>query len=194
MSKIKILTAAAIAALTIGSGVMAQEAVTVLGPTTFEQCGAMAAAAQRTGHVGTTDFQVCSDAISRGWATAGETANAYVDRGTLHLVLGENDKAIKDFTLAIKADPALASAYNDRGVAYSAQRRPADAVRDFSQALALRIENADQVVFNRAMAYEDQGDIKRAYLDYRKAAELNPGWTLPAQQLARFNVKSSPAS
>ena len=32
------------------------------------------------------------------------------------------------------------------------------------------------------------GDLKGAYLDYRKAAELDPGFDLPRQQLTRFTV------
>ncbi len=192
MSKFGMLSAAAIVGLMAGAAAMAQESVTVLGPSQFETCSQAAAAAQRTGHVGVTDIDTCSQAIGHSWSTVGETATAFVNRGTLHLVRGENDKAINDFSQAINADPALAAAYNDRGVALSAAHRSADAIRDFSQALALKADNADQVVFNRAIAYEDAGDLKRAYIDYRKAAELNPGWDLPARQLARFNVKSSP--
>jgi len=193
MFKIGMLSAAAVAGL-LATGAMAQESVTVLGPTLFDECSNAAAEAQRTGHVGVTAVETCSAAIGRSWGTVGETATAFVNRGTLHLVRGENDKAIKDFTQAIKADPKLASAYNDRGVALSAQHRQADAIADFSQAIALKADNADQVHFNRAMAYEDSGDLKHAYIDYRKAAELNPGWDQPARQLARFNVKQSPAS
>ena len=48
--------------------------------------------------------------------------------------------------------------------------------------------------FNRAMAYEDNGDLKNAYLDYLEAAELNPAWDQPARQLTRFNVRRSPNS
>ena len=192
MFKIGMLSAAAVASL-LATGAMAQESVTVLGPTLFDECSNAAAAAQRTGHVGVSDVQTCSAAIGRAWSTVGETATAFVNRGTLHLVRGENDKAINDFSQAIKADPKLASAYNDRGVALSAQHRQADAIADFSQAIALKADNADQVHFNRAMAYEDSGDLKRAYIDYREAAKLNPGWDQPARQLARFNVKQSPA-
>jgi tetratricopeptide (TPR) repeat protein len=194
MSKIGMLSAAAIVGLMAGSAALAQESVTVLGPTLFEECGNAAAAAQRTSHVGVTAIDTCSQAIARSWSTVGETANAFVNRGTLYLIQGQNDKAINDFTQAIKADPSQAAAYNDRGVALSATHHQADAIKDFSQALALKAGNADHVLFNRAMAYEDSGDLKRAYLDYRKAAELNPGWSEPARQLARFNVKTSPAS
>ena len=194
MSKIGKLSAAAILGLLAGAGAMAQESVTVLGPSLFQECGTAAATAQRTGHVGLNDIQTCDGAIGRSWSTVGETATAFVNRGTLHLVRGENDKAINDFTQAIKADPNLAAAYNDRGVALSATHHQADAIRDFTQALALKAENPDQVTFNRALAYEDSGDLKHAYIDYRKAAELNPSWEQPARQLARFNVKAAPVS
>jgi len=192
MFKIGMLSAVAIAGL-VAFGASAQESVTVLGPSLFEECSSAAAQAQRTGHVGVNDVETCNAAVGRSWSTVGETAVAFVNRGTLHLVRGENDKAVKDFSQAIKADPTLASAYNDRGVALSAQHRQAEAISDFSQALTLKAGNADQVYFNRAMAYEDSGDLKRAYLDYRKAAELNPGWEQPARQLARFNVSHTPA-
>ena len=193
MSKIALFSAVAIAGLIAGANAMAQQSVTVLGPSLSEECSTAAAEAQRSGHVGLTDIDTCSAAIGRSWTTVGETANAFVNRGTLHLVRGENDKAINDFTQAVKADPALASAYNDRGVALTSMHRPADAISDFSQALALHPENSAQVTFNRALAYEDAGDLKHAYIDYRKAAQLAPSWEQPARQLARFNVSQTPA-
>jgi tetratricopeptide (TPR) repeat protein len=96
--------------------------------------------------------------------------------------------ALADFTRAIQGDPKLASAYNDRGAAYSALHRPAEAVRDYTQALALHADNAAQVLFNRALAYEDQGETKLAYQDYQAAAQMKPDWDLPVRQLARFSV------
>ena len=191
MFKFGMLSAAVAGLLAFAAS--AQESVTVLGPSLLDECSSAAALAQRTGHVETNAVEACDAAVDHAWATAGETALALVDRGTLHLVSGENDKAIQDFSQAIKAAPTLAAAYNDRGVALSAQHRQAEAIADFSQALSLKAANAGQVVFNRAMAYEDAGDLKNAYVDYRKAAELNPGWDLPARQLTRFNVSHTPA-
>ncbi|MBV8113160.1 MAG: tetratricopeptide repeat protein, partial [Silvibacterium sp.] len=68
------------------------------------------------------------------------------------------------------------------------------ATSDFTASLALSPEHPERVLFNRALAYEDQRDLKRAYLDYRQAAELNPAWDKPAHELARFTVARSPAS
>jgi len=194
MSKIAILSAVAVLALVTGHSVMAQESTTVLGPTLFDECANAAASAQKIGKADRAGIDTCSQAIGRSWSTVGETAAAFLNRGTLHLVRGENEQAAADFSRAIKASPSLAAAYNDRGVAYSALHRSAEAVRDFTTALSLKADNADQVLFNRAMAHEDQGDLKLAYLDYRAAADLNPQWDLPAKQLARFSVGHSPAS
>lgn len=184
----KLCLAVAVVGLIAGHAALAQEAKVVLGPTLLDQCANAAADAQKSGAAGHVAFEVCTDAIDRAWATHGEQAVAYLDRGTLHRVAGETELAVRDFTRAIEDDPALAAAYNDRGAAFSALHRPAEAARDFTQALALHPANADQVLFNRALAYEDQGETKLAYLDYQAAARLNPGWDLPAKQLARFTV------
>ncbi|HMA49995.1 MAG TPA: tetratricopeptide repeat protein [Magnetospirillaceae bacterium] len=187
MSK-KLCLAIAVLGLTAGSAALAQEAKVVLGPTLLDQCANAAAEAQKSGAADNVAFDLCTDAIDRAWATHGQQAVGYLDRGTLHRVAGETELAIRDFTRAIEDDPSLAAAYNDRGAAYSALHRPADAVRDYTRALALHADNEAQILFNRALAYEDQGETKLAYLDYQAAAQLNPGWDLPAKQLARFAV------
>src|SRR5579859_172166 len=189
MSKIVSLSAGAgLVGMLAGAPVLAQEAITVLGQSLLEQCSNAAATAQRLGKAEFPDLQICSEAIARSWSTEGEIAAAYRNRGAMHLARGEPEMAIADFSHAIKADPAYSAAYNDRGVAYSALHRSAEATRDYTRALALKPDNPDQILFNRAMAYEDQGDLRQAYQDYRQAADLNPGWDLPAKQLARFTL------
>jgi tetratricopeptide (TPR) repeat protein len=195
MSKIaSSFAGAALVVLLAAVPALGQESITVLGLSLLDQCSNAAANAQRLGKADPADLQVCGDAIARSWSTESEIATAYRSRGALHLVRGEPSMAIADFTRALEADPAYAAAYNDRGVAFSALHRSAEATRDYTRALALKPENADQILFNRAMAYEDQGDLKRAYLDYRQAADLNPAWDLPAKQLARFTVATPGAT
>ena len=188
MSKKIVVIAIVLLGLAAGYAVSAQEAKVIIGPTLFEECAHAASEAQRTGAVDHLSVATCTDAIEHSWATLSERALAFLDRGSLYRVRGDTELAVGDFTRAIQANPSLAAAYNDRGAAYSALHRPAEAVRDFTQALALRAEDADQVLFNRALAYEDLGEPKKAYLDYRAAAEKNPSWDLPVKQLARFSV------
>lgn len=42
---------------------------------------------------------------------------------------------------------------------------------------------------DQARTYVNRGDVKAAYLDYSKAAELDPDWDAPKTELARFTVK-----
>jgi tetratricopeptide (TPR) repeat protein len=185
------LSIAAIA-LTAAGQASAQDARTVLGPTYLEDCAR--AASDHAAKVGIDLVQTCSKAIAESHATKGEQASAFLNRGVLRLARGEHEQAIADFDMALKIQPNLSVAYNDRGIAQSALRRFAKAEADFTQALALSPSHPEQVLFNRAMAYEDLGDLKRAYLDYRKAAELAPSWDKPAKELARFSVSRPPVS
>jgi Flp pilus assembly protein TadD len=88
----------------------------------------------------------------------------------------------------------IPQAHINRGIALNAEKRNREAGQAFTDALALNPAHAEIVYFDRAMAREDSGDMKGAYLDYRKAAQLAPTWDTPKQQLARFNVAHSPNS
>jgi len=85
-------------------------------------------------------------------------------------------------------------AHINRGIALSAEKRNQEAVVAFTEALALNPSHPELVYFDRAMAREDSGDMKGAYLDYRQASQLAPTWDTPRQQLARFAVAHTPTS
>ncbi|MDR0524545.1 MAG: tetratricopeptide repeat protein [Spirochaetaceae bacterium] len=50
---------------------------------------------------------------------------------------GDYDRAIGDFTQAIRLDPNYAAAYGTRGVAYSAIGQNSRAIQDLERAIAL---------------------------------------------------------
>ena len=58
----------------------------------------------------------------------------------------------------------------------------------FTVALERNTARPAMAHFGRAMANEDLGNIPEAYRDYRRAAELEPGWTDVQTELARFQV------
>jgi tetratricopeptide (TPR) repeat protein len=115
-------------------------------------------------------------------------AAAYINRGLLHFARSEFDKAIADSNVALELDNNLPEAMINRGAALLQKHRPADAAADFTNALQLAPAHLERIYFDRAMAREDMGDIKGAYADYRQAAQLNPQWDEPKQQLTRFKV------
>ncbi|MDR1399494.1 MAG: tetratricopeptide repeat protein [Treponema sp.] len=83
------------------------------------------------------------------------------------------DRAIADYTQAIRLDLDNASVYNERGVAYSNKGDNNRAIADYTQALRLA-PNYATAYNNRGIAYADKGDYNRAIADYTQALRLDP--------------------
>jgi tetratricopeptide (TPR) repeat protein len=69
--------------------------------------------------------------------TAADRATAYRLRGVAYRDKGHLDRAIADFSEAIRLNPLLASAYHDRGVAYRAKGDQRRAIADHADAIRL---------------------------------------------------------
>jgi tetratricopeptide (TPR) repeat protein len=72
----------------------------------------------------------------------------------------------------------LATAYNNRGVAYRLKGQYDDAIKDFDEAIRLRSTFAN-AFNNRAVAYRNKGDLDHALEDYGEAIRLRPDY-IPA--------------
>lgn len=117
----------------------------------------------------------CTAVIRSGDYSGKDLAAAYTNRGNAYDDLGEYNRAIDDYTEALRIEPGYASAYNNRGVSY-------DNLGDYTRA----IENYDQALrydpghvnayYNRGNAYDDLGEYRRAILDYSKALRLDPNY------------------
>ena len=84
---------------------------------------------------------------------------------------GNYDQAIKDYSEAIKLDPGLAPAWNNRGLAYDDQGDYDQAIKDYSEAIKLQPDDAD-AWRNRGNAYKKLGKEAKAKADFLKAEEL----------------------
>ena len=83
------------------------------------------------------------------------------------------DRAIADYTQAIRLDPNDAFAYNNRGITYKNKGDYDRAIADYTQ--ALRLDPNDAAVYNnRGVAYADKGHLDRAIADYTQALQLDP--------------------
>jgi tetratricopeptide (TPR) repeat protein len=197
------------ASLLVASASVASSAVPP-GGNAGEVCAAAAAVAEAQGSAADSQVAACTLAIRI--ASGGEAevqilaqlrsgnavvmpteawdriAAAYINRGLLHLMRSEFDKAIADSNVALALDNNLPEAAINRGAALLQAHRPADAAVDFTHAIELAPAHLERVYFDRAMAREDMGDIKGAYADYRQASRLNPQWDKPQRELARFKV------
>lgn len=72
---------------------------------------------------------------------------------------------------------ALASAYINRGIARGQLRKPAEAIKDFSEALRLDPKNA-LAYYNRGNANFDTRKFDAAAADYEQALTNDPGFAL----------------
>lgn len=137
-------------------------------------------------------LDICTMAIGAGDLTARDLAGTYNNRGVLLFSDGQFEEALKDFDLAIRHGNDLAEPHVNRGASLVAMKRWADAVPSLNRGIELQALELQKAYYNRAIAHEELGDVRRAYFDYLKAAELDPTWEDPKLQLARFTVRKKP--
>jgi tetratricopeptide (TPR) repeat protein len=88
---------------------------------------------------------------------------------------GQTDKALEDYSAAIKADPKSSLAFLGRGVLLAVRKRAYDrAIADFDRVLALEPDNVEALV-SRGDAFSLLGDPGRAMADLNRAVALAPG-------------------
>jgi tetratricopeptide (TPR) repeat protein len=119
-------------------------------------------------------------------------AEEFFEQGKKHSASENADQAIDSYSKAIKIDPKMAKAYNNRGIAYIWKKQYDLAVADFTQAIKLDPKNG-KAYNNRAIVYSYQGDNTKALQDLHKAQSL--GITINPDFLKKIESQpSSPAS
>jgi tetratricopeptide (TPR) repeat protein len=81
--------------------------------------------------------------------------------------------AIADFSEAIRLNPNLIEAYNDRGTAYSILGENAKAIADFNEAIRLK-PNDPEAYYNRGVTYRELKDYPNAIADFSQSIRLSP--------------------
>lgn len=100
-------------------------------------------------------------------------ARAYHSRGAAYNAKKEHDKAIKDYSEAIRLDPKLAAAYlTSRGATYLEKKEYDKAIEDFSDVIRLAPKSAGGYV-NRARAYRYKKEYDKAIRDCSEAIRLD---------------------
>src|SRR6266404_1522043 len=93
--------------------------------------------------------------------------------------LSTPDLPIEGCTAVIKTGDQvlrrLASAYNNRGVAYRVKANYAEAIDDFNEAIRL-VPDFANAYNNRGVAYRNMGNLDRAVADYDQAIRIKPDY------------------
>jgi tetratricopeptide (TPR) repeat protein len=104
-----------------------------------------------------------SDVIEKNRSGA-EVSMGFYNRGNEYLRLKQPDKAISDYTRALKIFPGYTDAFYNRGLAYFNNGHYPDAINDFTSAISLKGDYPDAWI-NRANAYRAAGDYMSALND-----------------------------
>ncbi len=121
-------------------------------------------------------IQLFSRAIQSGDIKGKELAVTYYNRGQAFALMKRTDKAVDDFTQAIKLDPSLARAYDSRGKIYKQKGDLDKAIDDFSNALKI-VPFAAGVLTRRGSIYSDKGQYDKAIADFSQAVKNWPNYT-----------------
>jgi tetratricopeptide (TPR) repeat protein len=114
----------------------------------------------------------CSAVIEAGRDKGEKLAQAFGNRALAYRLKGEYDRAIQDYSQAIKLNAKSAAAYNNRGVAHDHKGDYDHAIQDYDQ--AIKLEPSAEVHFNRGNAYLGKGQHDHAIDDYNRALRLKP--------------------
>ena len=178
----------ALAAALSAIGAAASADVTIIGNGLAAECSSAARSAAGNRPAQADAMRECTLALQNEALDRHETAATYVNRGVLFMAGRKFEDSRRDFDSALRIEPGLPEAFVNRGAALIGEGRDAEGVSEIDHGLALNPSEPEKAYYNRALAEEGLGDVKGAYYDYRKAAELKPDWALPKTELARFRV------
>jgi tetratricopeptide (TPR) repeat protein len=123
---------------------------------------------------GDAAIAACTRAIASGAYTGHALSALYDNRGIRYAKKGEADRAIADYSEAIRLDPRNATAYYNRGKVWRAKGDYDRAIADAGEAIKLTPNDADawnNRCYARALANRE---LPAALADCNQALQLSP--------------------
>jgi tetratricopeptide (TPR) repeat protein len=195
-------TKAAVAALALAGaacipGAAFAQALQVVGNGSGEQCWKAAKAttflkmdsAAMEARWKADAIGACDDALKSSQMDRNDMASTWVNRGILEMSRERYKNARGNFKEALNLIPKLPEAHVDMGSALINLQQYAEGAKETELGLQLGSHEPERGWYNLGIAYEELGDLQKAYDSFRHAAELAPGWQDPQKQMARFTVK-----
>lgn len=116
----------------------------------------------------------CNEAIASGRFAGKDLAAAFNNRGVAYQAKGDLDRAIADYSEAIRLNPRLAVAYNNRCLTRGVTGKDlVDALNDCDEALKL-LPNSMDAHDTRGFIYLKLGDFPVAINEYNASLQLDP--------------------
>ena len=134
-------------------------------------------------------LQNCDRAFADEALTLEDEFATHVNRGIVRMHRRDFASAQADFDRAAAMNPSRGEPFTNMAILQLKQGRSAEAIRLFDKALQLGTGMPEVAYFGRALAHEDQGNVRAAYADLRRAVQLRPKWSEPVRELARYQVR-----
>ncbi len=115
----------------------------------------------------------CTRNIQSGRFTGRNLAVAFTNRGLAYKRKGQWDRAIADYSEAIRLKSDDAEVFNNRGNAYFHKGQLDRAIKDYDDAIRLQPDLAE-AFSNRGNVYRKKGRFDRAIKDYDDAIRFKP--------------------
>lgn len=132
-------------------------------------------------------IRLLSAAIASGKLNDDDRASSYNNRGMAYAATDQPDKAVADYTMAIKIAPVYGPAYLNRGNVYLNAGRYDEAIADFNRAIITSSKYA--LAYNsRGSAYYEKGNAVAALADLDTAIKLKPDYANAYWNRARVHA------
>ena len=124
---------------------------------------------------GTDDQRIegCTAVIRSGRYTGANLAVAYFQRGRAWDGKNDDDRAIADYSEAVRLNPKVGDYFYNRGLDYTVKGDFTRAIADYTAAINLNPREPDYYEW-RGLALRKHEEFDRAISDYTKAIELDP--------------------
>jgi tetratricopeptide (TPR) repeat protein len=153
-----------------------------------KECYRSASIAARIHYTSRRDLDNCNFALDHTALSLRDRAATFANRGIVYMAMEDYQRAIQDFTTAMRLRPDFGEINVNMGNVYYVDKSFAKAIAEYTTALEKKTSREFVAYLNRGMAYENLGDYDKAEADYRSAQEIMPDWVLPQlrlEQLAR---------
>ena len=186
--RLAVLAACTAAVLPFSEAAFAQQAVMVFGGGYARECYEVVKARDPAAKA----FGICNIALEQEDLSRTNRAATLVNRGIVFMREQNYDRAMKDYDRALDIIPDMPETKINLGAMLYHMGRFQDAIEALNTGVMAKDDEMRAAAFyNRAISYEQLGDVQRAYADYRAALAIIPGYPPAERQLKRFSVQRS---